>query len=119
MQGLLPGSAFNGATIPRQQLLVAYPQFSAVNLSNMPIGSQNYHSLQAKATRRFSKGVTAQVSYTWSKALESVAPLNAQDVNLSDLTKTGLEQRLVEYDIPHTFSGITSWNCPSAKASSG
>ncbi|MDZ4802784.1 MAG: TonB-dependent receptor [Bryobacteraceae bacterium] len=115
MAGRLPGSAFNGTTVPRQQLLFAYPQFSSVNISNIPIGSQNYHSLQAKATRRFSKGIAAQISYTWSKALESVALLNAQNVNLNDLTKTVLEQRLVEYDIPHTLSAITSWELPFGK----
>ncbi|MBL8179416.1 MAG: TonB-dependent receptor, partial [Bryobacterales bacterium] len=115
MRGLLPGSAFNGATVPRQQLLFAYPHFSNVSISNLPIGSQNYHSLQTKATRRYSNGVAAQVSYTWSKMLESVSQLNAQDATLADLRNTGLEQRLAEFDMPHTFSGVVAYELPFGK----
>jgi len=115
MRGLLPGSAFNGATVPRQQLLFAYPHFSQVSISNLPIGSQSYHSLQTKATRRYSNGVAAQVSYTWSKMLERAAQLNAQDTTLGNLTNTGLEQRLTEFDIPHTFSGVVAYELPFGK----
>lgn len=115
MRGLLPGSAFNGATIPRQQTLFAYPHFSQVGISNLPIGSQSYHSLQTKATRRFSNGIAAQVSYTWSKMLERVSLLNAQDTTLGNLTNTGLEQRLAEFDIPHTFSGVVTFELPFGK----
>jgi hypothetical protein len=115
MRGLLPGSAFNGATVPRQQLLFAYPHFSQVNISNVAAGGQNYHSLQLKATRRFRSGLAAQASYTWSKMLERVSTLNAQDVTLNDLMNTGLEQRLAEFDIPHTFSVVTSYELPFGK----
>lgn len=115
MQGLLPGSAFNGATIPRQQLLAAYPHFSGVGINNVPIGQQSYHSLQAKATKRFSSGFAAQASYTWSKMLERISPLNAQDVTLSELTRTGLEQRLAEFDIPHTVSMALGYELPFGK----
>ncbi|MFN7932289.1 MAG: TonB-dependent receptor [Bryobacteraceae bacterium] len=115
MRGLLPGSAFNGATVPRQQLLFAYPHFSNVSISNLPIGSQSYHSLQTKATRRYSNGVAAQVSYTWSKMLERAAQLNAQDTTLGNLNNTGLEQRLTEFDIPHTFSGVVAYELPFGK----
>jgi len=115
MRGLLPGSAFNGATVPRQQLLFAYPHFSNVSISNLPIGSQSYHSLQTKATRRYSSGVAAQVSYTWSKMLERVSLLNGQDTTLGDLRNTGLERRLAEFDIPHTFSGVVAYELPFGK----
>lgn len=115
MRGLLPGSAFNGANVPRQQLLFAYPHFSQVSISNLPIGAQSYHSLQTKATRRYGNGVAAQVSYTWSKMLERVSLLNSQDTTLGDLTKTGLEQRLAEFDIPHTFSGMVAYELPFGK----
>jgi hypothetical protein len=38
--------------------------------------------------------------------------LNAQDVNLTDLKATRGEQRLAEYDIPHTFSFVSSYELP-------
>lgn len=115
MAGMLPGSAINGATVPRQQLLYAYPQFSQVEITNVPIGRQSYHSLQMKGTRRYRAGLAIQASYTWSKTLEKVSVLNAQDVNLQDLTKTALEQRLAEYDMPHTFSAVASYELPFGK----
>jgi hypothetical protein len=115
MRGLLPGSAFNGATVPRQQLLFAYPHFSNVSISNLPIGGQSYHSLQMKGTRRYSNGIATQFSYTWAKMLERVSQLNAQDTDLGNLLNTGLEQRLAEWDIPHTFSATVAYELPFGK----
>lgn len=115
MAGLLPGSAFNGATIPRQQLLVAYPHFSQVGISNIPIGGQSYHSLQVKGTRRFRQGLAMQLSYTLAKTLERVILLNAQDTNLSDLAATRPDQRLMDFDIPHTFTMVSSYELPFGK----
>lgn len=116
MAGLLPGSAFNNATVPRQQLLFAYPQYSQVTINNIAAGSQSYHALQAKATRRFSAGLAMQVSYTWSKTLERVSLLNPQDANLNDLRATLGEQRLSADDIPHTISAVTSYELPFGKS---
>lgn len=110
--GLLPNSSFNGATVPRQQLLYAYPQFSQVTVTNVPIGEQRYDSLAVKATRRFSQGLSVQASYTYSKTLEQVAPLNAQDVNLNDLTGTPLEKRLNQWSLPHKFALVVSYELP-------
>jgi len=112
LRGLLPGSAFNGATVPRQQLLFAYPQYANVNLQSLPIGGQSYHSLQTKATRRYANGLAAQLSYTWSKTLERVTILNNQDVLLGDLNATRPDQRLVEFDTPHTFSAVATYELP-------
>ena len=115
MAGLLPGSSFNGATVPRSQLLNSYPHFQQVSISNVPIGRQAYHSLQAKASRRYSNGITAQGSYTWGKTLEAVSILNAQDTTLANLLNTPLEQRLQQWDIPHTFIGVATYELPFGK----
>ncbi len=115
MRGLLPGSSINGATVPRQQLLYAYPHYTQVGISNVSIGGQTYHSLQVKGQRRYRNGLAAQGSYTWGKSLERVSILNAQDVTLGDLTNTGLEQRLAEFDIPHTFAAAVSYELPFGK----
>ncbi len=112
MAGKLPGSSLNGATIPRQQVLVAYPHFTSVTITDVPVGSQRYDSLQMKATRRFSGGLGMQISYTLSKQLEKVSLLNAQDAVLGDLLKTSTEKRLVEFDSPHAFVVLTTWELP-------
>ncbi len=112
LAGLLPGSAFNGATVPRQQLLFAYPQYSQVGLQALPVGGQSYHSLQMKATRRYANGIAAQVSYTWQKTLERVTLLNNQDVLLNNFAGIRPEQRLVEFDTPHAFSAVATYELP-------
>ena len=114
-RNLLPGSALNGATVPRSALLNAYPHFSGVTITNVPIGGQKYHSLQAKASRRYANGLAAQLAYTWSKTLERVSVLNAQDVDVANLGRTGLEQRLQQWDIPHTFTAVFTYELPFGK----
>jgi len=112
LAGLFSGGAINGATVPRSQLLVAYPQFSGVTITDVPIGRQRYDSFQIKATRRFASGLGMQVSYTLSKTYEQVGPLNAQDVVLNNLLATPLEKRLIEFDVPHLLALVTSYELP-------
>lgn len=115
LRGLLPGSAINGATVPRSTLLNSYPHFSQVSIANLPVGGQSYHSLQTRASRRYSNGFTAQISYTWSKTLERVTLLNPQDTDVSNLLNSRMEQRLQDFDIPHTFSAIVTYELPFGK----
>ena len=64
--------------ISRGNLLRPYPQFGNVTV-NEPIGYSWYHSLRTRLEKRFSRGYTFQLSYTWSKAMEAVEFLNATD----------------------------------------
>jgi len=115
LRGLLPGTGLNGNTLPRSTLLNAFPHFSQVTITNVPIGSQSYHSLQVRASRRYANGLAAQASYTFSKTLERFNLLNSQDTDLGNLLNTRLEQRLQQWDIPHTFTGLVSYELPFGK----
>jgi len=115
MAGLLPNSGINGSTVPRSQLLYAFPQYSSVTISDTPIGMQHYHSLQSRLTRRFANGLMLQGAYTWSKTLEQVTALNPQDVNVKDLLATTLEKRMGQYDIPHKFTIQGIYDLPFGK----
>jgi len=112
MAGLLTGSSLNVSQLTRQQLLVAYPQYTSVTMTDVPIGKQRYDSLQLMARHRFSKGLTLTGSYTISKSLERANVLNAQDTNLTDFLSTGLEQRLVEFDVPQKVAVVGSYDLP-------
>ena len=46
---------------------------------NDPVGYSWFHSLQSRLEKRMSQGFTVQVSYTWSKAMDATAFLNAAD----------------------------------------
>jgi hypothetical protein len=112
MAGLLPGTSLNGAMIPRQQLLVAFPQYSSVTITDVPIGRQRYDSLLLKATRRFSRGLSLTASFAAPKTLEQVSLLNAQDVDVSHPLNTRLEKRLTQFDVSRQFSVIGTWDVP-------
>jgi hypothetical protein len=54
------------------QALRPFPQFNGVSVNGAMIGNYSYDSLQVKVSRRLSRGLWAQVSYTWSKDLGNV-----------------------------------------------
>jgi hypothetical protein len=89
--GLLPGTSLNNATISRQQLMLPYPQYGAINTTNND-GKSWYNAGQFGLQKRFSKGTTLGVSYTLSKWMQATEYLNAADVNptkmISDLDVT-------------------------------
>jgi hypothetical protein len=91
-QGLLPGTNFNGATIQRMQLLRLYPQFADIQ-GRMYDGTSRYDAAQLRLEKRFSKGYTALVTYTWSRFKEKNRRLNAGD--------TVYEERFADTDLPH------------------
>jgi len=83
---------YTGANRSRSNLLLPYPQFSAVNLQGDPAGFSWYHSLQVRGEKRWSRGYTMQWGYTWSKAMEATSFLNTSDPmpyrSLSDIDRT-------------------------------
>lgn len=105
-RNLLPGTGSTGATIARSQLLRPFPEFGNIN-SQRNDGASIYHSAQFRAEKRFSKGYTLLASYTWSKYIEEVFLLNAQDENL--------ERRISRDDVPHRFVASGIWEAPFGK----
>jgi hypothetical protein len=115
MAGLVPNSGLNNATLTRAQLSYAFPQYSQVTITDVPIGSQRYDSAQFKVTKRFSHGFTTTVAFTAAKALEQISTLNAQDVNVTNLSRSTLEKRLTQYDVPRQLSIIGTYDLPFGK----
>lgn len=78
------GSAFRSTNIARQQLLRPYPQFGSVTTTSND-GYSWYHSLQFNLNKRFSRGYTFGLNYTWSKFMEAFELLNAADPRPSEV----------------------------------
>jgi carboxypeptidase family protein len=73
--GTIAPSACNidsATSLPNEQLLVAYPQYCGVSQTDAPIGQSLYNALQVTYNHRISKGLTALVSYTYSKFIDNV-----------------------------------------------
>jgi len=75
---LLPKTNLASTTVNRAQLLRPFPQYSALT-ANQNLGYSWYHSMQVRLERRFSKGLNANLSYTWSKTMEALGFLNPTD----------------------------------------
>jgi hypothetical protein len=112
-KGLLPNNAsMNGATIPLQNLMYAYPQFTGVSGSDIPMGMTRYDAVQTVVTRRFHWGLTLIASYTISKCLERLQFLNAQFFNPTDPSQSVLDHRLTPFDLPQRLTIVGTYDLP-------
>jgi hypothetical protein len=99
-RGLIPAEpAWNGTQINRRRLLTPFPQFGNVSVTEYN-GSSNFNSIQLQFVKRFTKGLSLNGSYTWSREHLKNQYLNPQDTELTDYISPN--------ERPHrfTFSGI-------------
>ncbi len=111
--GLLPGTAYNGATVPRRQLLRPFPQYDNITEATRTIGKSWYDSFQLRVEKRLSHGVHVLFSYTLSKTLEAVGYLNDQDP-IGALAKV-----LTAFDTPHRAVLSGGWELPFGRNARG
>ena len=71
----------DNASVTNAQLLSPYPQYCGVAQTDAPVGQSLYNALQVTYTHRLSKGLTALVSYTYSKFLDNVEGNNGWSYN--------------------------------------
>ncbi|MFN0104163.1 MAG: carboxypeptidase regulatory-like domain-containing protein [Bryobacteraceae bacterium] len=113
LAGELPNNpALNGATIPRQSLLVDFPHFSGVTATNIPAGRNDYNSLQVSVKKRFANGLNLQANYFGGKTLEQLLPLNAQDLRAADILNPVLERRLTIFDVSKKLAILGTYELP-------
>ena len=81
-----------------------------------PMGDNNYHSMQATLTKRFSGGLQANATYTWSKAMgwccnedNNGGPL------VPALAYTSLNYVPLNYDRTHNFNLSMTYELPFGK----
>jgi len=81
-----------------------YPQFQSITINALSLGHSWYNSLQAKLEKRLTRGLSFITSYTYSKNMEQVSFLNAQDAEPS--------RELVSYDRTHRLALSGVWELP-------
>jgi hypothetical protein len=99
-RGLVTGSTeWNAATIQRRRLLTAFPQFGNVAVTEYD-GTSTFQSFQVQLIKRFTKGLSLNASYTFSREHLQNQYLNPQDTELTEYISPN--------ERPHrwTFSGI-------------
>jgi hypothetical protein len=85
-----------GPRVSRAQLMRPYPQFSTIVPIYSAGGSSFYHSLQVTTTKRYSKGLLFEGSYTWSKTLDD-GQSHQDSYNQRD------DRALSDIDLKHRF----------------
>ena len=96
-------SAFNAATIARRQLLLPFPQFGNVAVTEYT-GRSTYNSLQLQIVKRFTKGLSLNASYTLSREREALTRLNPRDDVLTE--------QIGGNDRPHRFTFSSIYELP-------
>jgi hypothetical protein len=107
--GLMPANAIaalRGTTIDRFRLLRPFPQFDDVNTTTNE-GYSWYHSLQVSMDKRFSRGYTLGLNYTFSKFMEATQFLNGDDPLPHEI--------ISDADRPHRFSLSGIYELPFGK----
>jgi hypothetical protein len=100
------------------QALRQYPQWLGVpTFLGPPDGDTWYDALQVKVTKRFSHGLTAQVAYTFSKALTNAANSNTSygtpfDPVLNDPYNTPTIKQFSGFDQPQVLVISFSYTTP-------
>ncbi len=69
LHGVVDSGVLSRPQVQRGQLMTPYPQYPGVVHSAPGWGNTNYHSLQAKFTKRFEGGGNFVVAYTFSKLI--------------------------------------------------
>jgi hypothetical protein len=113
----VPNPFAPGQTVAYQQLLRPYPRFTAVTLYRNNVGHSTYHSFQTRLERRFSRGLTATASYTFSKLIDDAgavfdsAVLTGPVINYqaADSFNRRLEKDESTGSSPHVFSAGWVW----------
>jgi len=79
-------------------------------------GNSTYHALTTKLEKRFTKGYTVLVSYTWSRTIGDTcgfaAAGNTSACGFQDMRNLQLEKGLDNQHVPHRFVLSTLWELP-------
>jgi hypothetical protein len=105
-----PNSSLSSPTVQASQLQLPFPQFTSFNGDSPPWASSSYHALQLRVEKRFSHGLEALVTYTWSKSIDdasstdgSVTWLGGISNGPEDYNNRRLERGLSTFDIPRVL----------------
>ena len=119
--GQIPRSSSLGdSTIPLAQLLKPFPMYTTVSLYRQNIGRSTYHGLTASLDRRWRDGLSATVSYTWSRLTDDASsvfdasiltgPLSVAPV--ADVYNRRLDRDVSAGDMPHVLVASGVWAVP-------
>src|SRR5262249_7394466 len=109
------GLSFSGQFALPVDFLRPYQGYSDITYNNFD-GNSTFDSLQASLQRRFSKGLTFGISYTYSRVRTTV-PDETTFTNVAD--PRGYDYALATFDRTHFFTANFVWNVPNGSRLTG
>jgi hypothetical protein len=114
-----PNSSLSSPEVQASQLQLPYPQFTGFTGDSPPWASSIYNALQVRLEKRFSHGLQALITYTWSKSIDdasstddSVTWLGGISHGPQDPNNRRLERGLSTFDIPHVLQFSYAYELP-------
>jgi hypothetical protein len=110
------------ANISPVQLLLPFPQYTSVALSNADTGSSRYYAFFFRAQRRFSAGLSILASYTWSRSVDNLTGVSlagtsgiANVAGPQNAYNLAGEWSLSTQDTPNRFTTAITYELPFGK----
>lgn len=115
-----PGFANQQGANTVAQSLKPYPQYTFVqsDVALLPIGKASYHSLQVKATKRFSQGLSSLFFFTWAKSLSNASGGSTTYANFIEGSRQypGSNPTTIDPGVPAAIFGLNfSYDLPVGK----
>ena len=108
--GFIEKGALSGPRVARRQLLLPFPQYTAVNRTGPSLGNSIYHAFTLRVEKRFTRDLTMLGSYTVAKQIDDfedpfgAAPLDRENLRMErSVSSFDTPQRLVlsyVYELP-------------------
>jgi hypothetical protein len=113
----------NGRTVQLFRLLRSMPHFDGASsgTAEPPRADSYYHGLQVKWEKRYSRGLTTLVHYTWSKMIDDASHGSGNLAWLGGSTSLQyplnlrLERSLSAHDVAHRVVLTGAWEMPFGK----
>jgi hypothetical protein len=116
--GTITNGTLSGATVPYNQLLRPYPQFTAVNLSgDTPGASSSFNALVAQFNYQFAQGLSLLSQYQFSKAEDNASETQAWEIGdaARDYYNRKLDWSVSAHDVPQSWVTNLVWQVPVGK----
>jgi trimeric autotransporter adhesin len=110
------------STISPINLLLPFPEFTSVTLTNSDTAAARYYSFYFRAQRRFSYGLTLVASYTWSRSEDDILGASipgssnvSSPAGPQNVYNPAAEWSLSTQDVPNRFTTGFTYELPFGK----
>ena len=118
--GIINSGTLSTPTVQRGQLLRPFPEFLDTIPINANWGNSNYHALQTRFEKRFSKGLSAMAAFTWSKTITDGADgyWNKVGTSMTNWYCRSCDRAVSSYDQPKHFVTNFTYELPLGRGKS-